>query len=63
MYICLCGKSFEKANSFNAHKSHCKIHLTNKYGNTLLFDARKNQVKNSLLEGGKSTSKKFKELR
>lgn len=27
MYQCICGKEFEKANSFNGHKSHCVIHL------------------------------------
>lgn len=27
MFKCECGKEFEKANSFNGHKSHCKIHL------------------------------------
>lgn len=27
MYICECGKTFDKPNNFNGHKSHCKIHL------------------------------------
>ena len=26
MYKCECGKEFNKPNSFNAHKSRCKIH-------------------------------------
>lgn len=26
MYTCQCGKTFEKANSLNAHYSHCAIH-------------------------------------
>lgn len=26
-YICECGKEFDKPNSFNGHKSHCKVHL------------------------------------
>lgn len=32
MYKCECGKEFEMVNSFNGHKSHCKIHMLNKYG-------------------------------
>lgn len=32
-YICECGKEFENAQSFNGHKSHCKIHLATKYDN------------------------------
>lgn len=31
MYTCICGKTFDKPNSFNGHKSHCKVHL-NKTG-------------------------------
>lgn len=27
MYICECGRIFETSNSFNGHKSWCKIHL------------------------------------
>lgn len=30
MYICKCGKVFDKPNNFNGHKSHCKIHLGEK---------------------------------
>ena len=32
MFICECGQEFEKANSFNGHKSHCKVHQLAKYG-------------------------------
>jgi hypothetical protein len=32
-YICICGRAFAKPNSFNAHKSQCKVHLKDKYGN------------------------------
>lgn len=28
-YVCECGRVFDKANSFNGHKSHCIVHLTN----------------------------------
>lgn len=27
MYVCECGKTFDKPNNFNGHKSHCRIHL------------------------------------
>jgi len=33
MYKCKCGKEFENSQSFNAHKSHCKVHQLAKYGN------------------------------
>ncbi len=26
MFKCECGKTFENAQSFNGHKSHCRIH-------------------------------------
>ena len=26
-YVCDCGRVFDKPNSFNGHKSHCKVHL------------------------------------
>lgn len=37
MYKCICGKEFDKPNSFNAHKSHCKEHFINKYGSDKEF--------------------------
>ena len=38
MYKCICGKEFDKPNSFNAHKSHCKEHYLNKYGDLNYFN-------------------------
>lgn len=32
IYTCICGKTFDKPNSFNGHKCHCKEHLINTYG-------------------------------
>lgn len=29
-YQCICGRTFEKANAFNGHKSHCLVHQQNK---------------------------------
>ena len=28
---CICGKEFTNPQAFNGHKSHCEIHLKNKY--------------------------------
>lgn len=33
IYKCVCGKGFASPQSFNAHKSRCKVHVFNKYGN------------------------------
>lgn len=32
-YQCICGNTFDNSQKFNAHKSHCKMHYINKYGN------------------------------
>lgn len=29
LYRCICGREFEKAQSYNAHLSHCRVHLGN----------------------------------
>ena len=31
-YICECGKEFDNSQSFNGHKSHCKVHQLKKRG-------------------------------
>lgn len=33
MFKCECGREFENGQSFNGHKSHCRIHYLAKYGN------------------------------
>lgn len=40
MYKCECGKEFEKPNSFNGHKSSCKIHQINKHGSLEFFNLK-----------------------
>ena len=40
MFRCECGKEFEKPNSFNAHKSNCKIHFRAKYGSDDVWNER-----------------------
>lgn len=46
IYQCECGKTFEKPNSFNAHKSNCKIH----------FEACGKDITEVLLKRTKGTS-------
>lgn len=31
-FVCECGKEFENGQSFNGHKSHCRVHQLAKYG-------------------------------
>ena len=33
IFVCVCGKEFTNSQSFNGHKSHCKVHQLQKYGN------------------------------
>ena len=33
IYQCICGKTFDNAQKFNGHKSHCVTHQLSKYGN------------------------------
>lgn len=39
-YICTCGKHFTNPQSFNGHKSHCKEHQIQKYGNLEKYQDR-----------------------
>ena len=38
MFKCECGKEFEKLNSFNAHKSSCRVHFKFKYGSDIVWN-------------------------
>lgn len=40
VYKCECGKQFLNSQSFNGHKSHCKVHNISKYGNLEHITAR-----------------------
>ena len=33
LFTCICGREFTNSQSFNGHKSHCKFHQFQKYGN------------------------------
>ena len=39
IYQCICGKTFDNAQKFNGHKSHCVTHQLSKYGNVKLCSA------------------------
>lgn len=62
-YICECGKEFQKPNSFNGHKSHCKIHLE-KTGRLEIREQvdflNRTKISNSLSK--RSEDKRIKEL-
>lgn len=44
-YLCECGREFNKPNSFNGHKSHCKLHMIvqGKLERFILDDHRRHQ--------------------
>ena len=50
IYTCECGRTFTKPNSFNAHKSHCKIHFESK-GDLDTYYLRVDQTKSALQKG------------
>ena len=60
MFKCECGKEFENAQSFNGHKSHCKVHQLAKYGN---LDRLEAATKLRSAVGGKTNSKKHQLVR
>ena len=47
-YICICGKVCTTSQSFNGHKSHCKIHRLNKGGEANYESYLAKQAKTSL---------------
>lgn len=57
-YVCECGREFSKSQSYNAHLSHCKIHL----GDTK-YNARLVQQRNSFKLANIQKSKIKTELR
>lgn len=48
-YICICGKVCTTAQSFNGHKSHCKLHRLNKGGEANYKEYLNQQAKTSLI--------------
>lgn len=54
IYTCICGRTFETANSFNGHKSHCVKHQVTKHGSTEFYDSvqlkRSTKISQTLLQ-------------
>ena len=44
-YVCECGKEFTKAQSYNAHLSHCKVHLGEEKYQTRLVQQKAGSIK------------------
>ena len=44
-YICECGKEFIKSQSFNAHKSSCRIHLGDEKWQARMAKSKQNLAK------------------
>ena len=61
LFICECGKTFTKAQSFNGHKSSCKIHLEAKYGNIDEYWKNKHRNHEASVIKQKEKFKKLKE--
>lgn len=64
MYRCICGKEFEKPNSFNAHKSHCREHFINKYGSDKEFVSLNSErgIKSAIAKSKNTKQRKQVEL-
>lgn len=58
LYTCVCGRTYTNPQSFNGHKSRCKIHHRNKYGN---LDYLEDILKNSGIKSGTTIHNKHKE--
>lgn len=62
-YICICGKSFDHSQKFNGHKSRCKVHQLQKYGNLDLYYFRQQQSQPKRINSFKNTRKIQRECR
>ena len=59
-YVCECGKEFEDGQSFNGHKSHCRVHYLAKYGNDEAYIAMNKAITDRILKGSlKNQAKKL----
>lgn len=57
IYKCACGRKFMNAQQFNGHKSHCKTHQLDKYGNLDIY----NKVKSAFSSGASISRKRQSE--
>ena len=63
-YVCICGKLFDNPQSYNGHKSHCKVHQLNKHGTLEKYAERQRNALACAIEvkhNQKEESRKIKE--
>ena len=63
IYKCACGREFMNAQQFNGHKSHCKTHQLDKYGNLDIYNKVKSAFSSGASISRKRQSEKAKEKR
>lgn len=63
IYKCVCGREFMNAQQFNGHKSHCKTHQLDKYGNLDIYNKVKSAFSSGASISRKRQSEKAKEKR
>ena len=63
IYKCACGREFMNAQQFNGHKSHCKTHQLDKYGNLDIYNKVKSAFSSGASVSRKRQSEKAKEKR
>ena len=62
-YRCICGKVFDNPQKFNGHKTHCKDHIINKYGesSTQYFEHWLSRCKQGGQTAGRDSSNRKQE--
>lgn len=60
-YECVCGKTFTNPQSFNGHKSKCKLHQERKCGSLDLFYANQKAVFNKITKTSREKAEKQKQ--
>jgi very-short-patch-repair endonuclease len=63
MFKCECGKEFTNPQSFNGHKSHCKVHYIAKYGGTLEWEQNVELNATRIKKAGKERQQKLMETK
>ena len=63
IYKCACGREFTNGRQFNGHKSHCKTHQLDKYGNLDIYNKVKSAFSSGASVSRKRQSEKAKEKR
>lgn len=63
IYKCVCGREFTNGRQFNGHKSHCKTHQLDKYGNLDIYNKVKSAFSSGASISRKRQSEKAKEKR